>query len=153
VTIFLVRHAHAGKRSEWPGDDEERPISARGEAQSSSIGDLLVAGGVRRIVSSPYVRCVQTVQPAAKGLGLDVEPDERLAEGADVDDAMDLLLSLARDDGAACSHGDMIPLLLEQLVAQGMEVEGPLLHQKGSLWTIQMTDGRPVRGRYTPPSA
>jgi phosphohistidine phosphatase SixA len=153
VTIYLVRHAHAGKRSEWKGDDEERPVSTRGEAQSESIRDLLVAGKVRRIVSSPYVRCVQTVEPAAERLGLRVEADDRLAEGADLDDSMDLLLSLARCDGAACSHGDMIPLLLEQLVARGMEVKGPLLHQKGSVWTIEVADGRPVRGRYTPPSA
>lgn len=153
MTIYLVRHAHAGKRSEWKGDDEERPVSTRGVEQSESIRDLLLAGGVGRIVSSPYVRCVQTVEPAAERIGLTVETDERLAEGADVDDSMDLLLSLASTDGAACSHGDMIPLLLEQLVAQGMEVKGPLLHQKGSVWTIEVTDGRPVRGRYTPPSA
>jgi len=153
VAIFLVRHAQAGKRSEWNGDDEARPLSDRGQAQSASIRDLLLGADVRRVVSSPYLRCVQTVEPAAERFGLAVEADDRLGEGADVEAALELLLALDTDDGVACSHGDLIPMLLDQLIDQGMTVDGPLLHQKGSVWTIETDGGRPVRASYTPPAA
>jgi 8-oxo-dGTP diphosphatase len=153
VTFFLVRHSHAGRRSEWDGEDEARPLSPRGEAQSSAIADLLAETAVRRIMSSPYVRCVQTVEPAAEQFQLAVEPDERLAEGADLDDALELVLSLDPVNGVACSHGDVIPALLDRFAAMGMQAKGPLLHQKGSVWTIETNHGHPVRGRYTPPSA
>lgn len=152
VTIFLVRHAHAGKRSEWNGDDEHRPLSERGNAQSSAITGLLVDAGVGRVVSSPYLRCVQTMQPIARLRDLEVELDDRMAEGAGLHAALELLLSLDPVDGVACTHGDLIPEMIGQLAEQGMEIDGPILHQKGSVWTIETDDGRPARGRYTPPS-
>jgi 8-oxo-dGTP diphosphatase len=152
VTIFLVRHAHAGRRSEWEGDDTVRPLSDRGAAQTAAITALLADRKVRKVVSSPYVRCLQTVEPIAIEAGIDVVPDERLAEGADADAALALLLSLDGHDGVACSHGDIIPLVLRRLVAMGMKVDGPLLDQKGSMWTIHTRDGKPTKGRYTPPA-
>jgi 8-oxo-dGTP diphosphatase len=153
VTIFLVRHAHAGKRSEWEGDDTARPISDRGTTQTSGITDLLADRSVRRVVSSPFLRCVQTVEPLAEARGLSVVTDDRLAEGAGADQALELLLELDGEDGVACSHGDLIPHLLRRLVALGMAADGPLLDQKGSVWTIDIQDGIPTRGRYTPPVA
>jgi phosphohistidine phosphatase SixA len=153
VTIFLVRHAHAGKRSEWEGDDAARPISARGLAQTEAVTSLLARRPVTRVVSSPYVRCVQTVEPLAEAAGLSVEVDERFAEGADVDAAFELLLELDAVHGVACTHGDLIPPLLGRLVAMGMAVDGPLLDQKGSVWTIHFKNGVPTKGRYTPPAA
>jgi phosphohistidine phosphatase SixA len=151
VTIFLVRHAHAGKRADWDGDDSARPLSERGQAQTAAITDLLDGRSVGRVVSSPYVRCVQTVEPLAAAAGVAVDIDERLAEGSATDAAFELLLELDGAQGVACTHGDLIPLLLRRLVAMGMEVDGPLLDQKGSVWTIHTRAGVPTRGRYTPP--
>ncbi len=153
MTIFLVRHAHAGKRSEWKGDDVVRPVSARGVAQSEAIRDLLADRSVRRILSSPYARCVQTMEPLSAGLGVAIEPDDRFAEGARLRPALEAFLALDAVNGVACSHGDLIPELLRALVAIGMEVDGPLLDQKGSTWTIETNGGHPVRGTYTPPAA
>jgi phosphohistidine phosphatase SixA len=151
VTIFLVRHAHAGKRSEWDGDDSARPLSERGEAQTAAITGLLGDRKVRRVVSSPYVRCVQTVEGLADAAGVDVEVDSRLAEGSDTAPALELLLELDETHGVACTHGDLIPALLQRLVAMGMAVDGPLLDQKGSVWTIRTKGGVPMTGCYTPP--
>jgi len=153
MPIHLVRHAHAGSRSHWDGDDRLRPLSERGIEQSSWLADTLADRSVRRVVSSPYLRCVQTVEPLAAALGLEVEVDEALGEGADPQRAFDLLLSLAADDGVACSHGDLIPTLLRAFVNDGMAVDGPLLDKKGSLWVLDLEDGRPVRGRYRPPGS
>ncbi|MCX6509754.1 MAG: phosphoglycerate mutase family protein [Actinobacteria bacterium] len=152
MTIFLIRHAHAGKRSEWASDDRSRPLSDRGikqsEALTSVVGDIVVG----RIISSPFVRCMQTVQPLGTKFDVAVETSDAFAEGADVEIAYRLLLELAGDDGVACSHGDVIPHLLRRLVADGMDTDSPPIDQKGSTWIIEMRNGSPFHGRYVPPS-
>jgi phosphohistidine phosphatase SixA len=150
MAVHLVRHAHAGSRSDWEGDDRHRPLSERGADQAAWLSRQLVDAGVGRVVSSPFVRCVQTVEPLAATVDVEVEIHDELAEGGDPQRALDLLLSLEADNGVACSHGDLIPVLLRALVGEGMEVEGPLFDKKGSLWVIELEDGRPVRGRYVP---
>lgn len=153
MTIHLVRHAHAGKRSEWDGDDQQRPLSPRGEAQVEGLVAWLASQPLGTVRSSPYLRCVQTVEPLAAKLGVEVEHDERLAEGGDPDEALAALLELVEGGGVVCSHGDLIPVVLERLVDGGMRVEGPLLDQKGSTWVLETERGRVVRGRYVPPGA
>ena len=59
VTILLVRHARAGRRDRWKGDDRLRPLSKRGTAQARALPALLqdfAAGSGLRLVSSPWVR-------------------------------------------------------------------------------------------------
>jgi broad specificity phosphatase PhoE len=153
MAVHLVRHAHAGSRSDWDGDDRRRPLSERGTEQAAWLRRRLGDAGVGRVVSSPFVRCVQTVEPLAADADVVIEVDDALAEGGDPQRAFDLLISLDADDGVACSHGDLIPVLLRALVHAGMEVDGPLLDKKGSLWVIDLEDGRPVRGRYFPPGS
>lgn len=151
MAVHLVRHAHAGKRSEWSGEDSERPLSDRGRVQADALVADLAGVAIGRIVSSPYRRCLQTVEPLAEAHGLAVEPDEAFAEGMDGDAAHALLSELDAVDGVACSHGDVLPALLRRLVVNGMETTDPLIVQKGSMWIIEFSDGRPRRGRYVPP--
>lgn len=153
VAVHLIRHAHAGKRSSWADDDTQRPLSPRGREQAEGLADLLADEPVTRIVSSPYLRCVQTMEPLAARLGLAVEAHPALAEGADPDAATALLDELVASHGVACSHGDVIPLVLRRLQATGTEIEGPLLDQKGSTWVLAVEGGRMVRGRYVRPLA
>ena len=152
MTIFLIRHAHAGKRSEWATDDRLRPLSDRGVKQSEGLTTVVGDITVGRIISSPYVRCMQTVQPLGTKFDVAIETSDVFAEGADDEIAYRLLLELNDDDGAACSHGDVIPHLLRRLVADGMDTDGPLIDQKGSTWIIEMRNGSPFHGRYVPPS-
>ena len=108
MTSVLVRHASAGHRLDWEHDDRLRPLDARGRRQSADLVELLRPLGVRRILSSPYVRCVQTVEPLAAALGLEVELDERLEEGKGGAAA-----ELLREDGVVCcTHGDIVEALL-----------------------------------------
>jgi hypothetical protein len=65
VTVYLVRHARAGDRSRWTGDDWLRPLSVRGHRQAYLLIKLLADAKFDRILSSPYVRCMQTVVPIA----------------------------------------------------------------------------------------
>ena len=153
MTIFLTRHAHAGKRSEWTTDDRLRPLSKRGKSQADALTNVVGELVVGRILSSPYVRCVQTMEPLAERFELDILESDAFAEGANGNEAYQLLLELDEHDGIACSHGDVIPDLLRRLVADGMDTDGPLIDQKGSTWVIELRNGRPFRGRYVPPSS
>ena len=65
MAIHLVRHADAGNRPQWQGDDEDRPLNERGMRQAHTIAGLLAPTGVKRILTSRYARCVQTVEPIA----------------------------------------------------------------------------------------
>ena len=153
MTIFLTRHAHAGKRSEWTTDDRLRPLSKRGKSQADALTNVVGELVVGRIISSPYVRCVQTMEPLAEKFELNIAESDAFAEGANGNEAYQLLLELDEHDGIACSHGDVIPDLLRRLVADGMDTDGPLIDQKGSTWVIEMRNGRPFHGRYVPPNS
>jgi 8-oxo-(d)GTP phosphatase len=110
---ILVRHASAGDRHDWAGDDRLRPLDDKGRRQAEEIAAVLDSGDVRRVVSSPYVRCVQTVEPLAAELGLEVELDDRLAEGAGA-----AARPLLDEEGVVlCTHGDV----LHELLGRGLK--------------------------------
>jgi phosphohistidine phosphatase SixA len=116
MTVILLRHASAGHRKDWGGDDTLRPLDEQGRAQAAALRDELLAHGVTRAVSSPYVRCTQTLEP----LGLEVEVDERLTEGAPADETLELLGSI--DGAVACTHGDVIENVLGRPLEKGAAV-------------------------------
>jgi phosphohistidine phosphatase SixA len=116
MSVILLRHASAGDRDAWSGDDRLRPLDERGRAQAVALRDLLRARGVQRVLSSPYVRCTQTVAP----LELEIVPDERLAEGAPVEGTLALLHDL--DGAVACTHGDVVEAVIGRSLAKGAAV-------------------------------
>jgi 8-oxo-dGTP diphosphatase len=106
VTLLLIRHAYAGHRSDWEGDDHLRPLDQRGRHESDTLVDLLADFRLDRVVSSPYARCVQTVEPLAEARGLEIELDDQL--GADrLEDVPEVLERLRGEDAAVCTHGDL----------------------------------------------
>ena len=109
MSVLLLRHARAGERAAWTGDDTLRPLDDRGLRQALALRDL-AQRAIGRIVSSPYRRCVETVEPLAEALGIPIELDDRLAEGASTQLALVLLGEL--DGGLACTHGDVIEAVL-----------------------------------------
>jgi phosphohistidine phosphatase SixA len=118
VTSVLVRHASAGDRDDWAGDDRLRPLDARGRRQAVELVGLVDSLDVRRIVSSPFTRCVETVEPLAEALGLSVELDDRLAEGAG-----QAAYVLVQEDGVVCcTHGDVVGDLLGRGLKKGAAV-------------------------------
>ena len=115
---MLLRHASAGDRDDWDGPDHLRPLDKRGRRQAADLVELLRPFGLRRVVSSPYIRCVDTVVPLAAALGVPVEEDDRLAEGAGPG-ARELL----QEDGVlACTHGDVVYDVLGHDLKKGAAV-------------------------------
>ncbi len=135
MTLLLIRHASAGDAGQWQGDDRLRPLDAKGRHQAEALVTLLAEFDLDRIVSSPYLRCVQTVEPLARSRELESELDNAL--GADhLDDVPSVLERLRGQDAAVCTHGDL-PWL------------GSRSFKKGSVWVLDEA-GEPAR--HLPPA-
>ena len=153
MTIYIVRHAHAGSRSEWDGPDAERPLSDKGRGQTDAITAHLAGVPVERFVSSAAVRCCQTIAPAAQERGLAVEVHPALTEGARAEETTTLIWQLAADATSAVlsSHGDVIPAAIEALRADGVDVGDRHGLPKGTLYELDVVDGAITRATFVDP--
>ena len=148
MSLLLVRHADALSRHDWAPDDRLRPLTEKGFSQSRALVDLLAGHRIEVIVSSPAVRCVQSVEPLAAALGLEIVEDAVLSEGMPLDPVRRLIGDL--DRAVLCSHGDLIPDLIDHLIAEGMAAVGRDC-KKGSTWVIEREGADFARGTYLPP--
>jgi phosphohistidine phosphatase SixA len=151
MDVFVVRHAKAGSRRRFDGDDRLRPLSRNGRAQADALVTLLAHEGITRVLTSPYTRCRGTVEPLAVQLGLSVEDDEGLAEGSDWAYALKLAETAAAPI-ALCSHGDVIGDLMHHLASRGVQLDDDRI-EKGSTWVLQVEGGEIVKARYLAPPA
>jgi 8-oxo-(d)GTP phosphatase len=142
VRALLVRHARAGRRNEWTEDDRLRPLDKKGRRQAKALAGTLSELEAGRLLSSPYVRCVQTLEPAAERLGLPIEERDELAEGASAGGVIALLEELGSAVPALSTHGDVI----EALLGAGRPCK------KGAVWVLDVRDGRVRPERYLPPT-
>jgi 8-oxo-dGTP diphosphatase len=149
--LYVVRHADAGTRGRGDLPDELRPLSDRGVRQAEGLRDQLADAGIERLVASPFLRCIETLGPLAKKLGLEVEVDQRLAEGMGSIGALELAGELRDAPGAICSHGDVIPDLLEALLRRGTKLKDEPRWQKASTWVLSRDGDGFSKGRYLPP--
>ena len=150
--VYLVRHAKAGERRVWEAPDVERPLSSKGWKQARSVAARLAEQGVSSLYSSPYVRCVQTLEPLSELTGAEIVIDERLAEEQDFEPVLDLLTEV--DSGSVlCSHGDIIPAVLQALVRRGMEVQSDADWRKATVWVLRRKGDRITKGKVWPPPA
>lgn len=74
MKLFLVRHCSA------EGQEAAAPLTTAGQEQALRLADFLQEKEIARIISSPFLRARQSVQPLADRLGLLIDTDERLAE-------------------------------------------------------------------------
>ena len=134
--LLIVRHASAGDRDKWEGDDRLRPLDEKGLGQAEDLTQLLSPYSIERIVSSPFLRCVQTVEPLAKAQGLEVETSEELVDGAGPERLRGVLRELAGTAAAVCGHGEEIESLFGKT-------------KKGATWVVEAEELRPLELRRT----
>jgi phosphohistidine phosphatase SixA/predicted NUDIX family NTP pyrophosphohydrolase len=151
VNLHVVRHAQAEDRERWAGPDDDRPLTREGIRQAEGLVGVLEGRPIERVLSSPAVRCRQTVEPLARARGLPLEIDGRLLEGTPREQLMALLADVATRSTALCTHGDVIEEILANLVEDGILEGRALKLKKGSTWVIQTERRTPVRASYIPP--
>lgn len=142
MSQLLIRHATAGDPAAWVGDDRARPLDDEGRSQAPALVALLERYPLERVLTSPYLRCVQTVEPLAVARRLPLEYRHELGDDAEPQEAVALLgeLETAGTPAALCAHGDLIRELLGEELA------------KGGVAVVDATaTGLAVRQRLSPP--
>jgi 8-oxo-dGTP diphosphatase len=119
LTLLLIRHARAGEREEWTGDDRLRPLDEHGWSQAERLVELLAPYEIERILSSPYDRCVQTVEPLGRSREVSIEPREELDEEQQDVEGAALVRSLASEPVAVSCHGGLSDVLVGQRQKKG----------------------------------
>jgi phosphohistidine phosphatase SixA len=117
--LVLIRHASAGDREMWSGDDRERPLDERGRRQAEGLVSALEPYDIEHVLSSPARRCVQTVEPLASHLSVEIEKRPELMEGASREEALALVDELRGSAAALCTHGDVVFELLGDGLKKG----------------------------------
>jgi broad specificity phosphatase PhoE len=154
MLVLLVRHCHAGSKGCAGADDSLRPLSARGRAEADVIAEQLTRFAPGRVISSPLLRCVQTVEPLLTRTALALELSEALRPDAGKA-ATDLLRECAKKGPGPvvlCTHGEVI-----EVIQSDPRHKSPhkLWHsrrrEKGSVWILQYTGGRVTSADYRPP--
>ena len=147
--VLLVRHAKAGSRSQWEGDDALRPLSESGREQARQLAELLALFGPDRIASAPPVRCRETVVPLAEKLGgLPITEEPLLSEDGYWEDpaaGRGRLRELAAEPGVTvvCSQGGVIPDVVAALATAahlpGVDPDD-VPSRKASTWALTFDD-------------
>jgi 8-oxo-dGTP diphosphatase len=155
--LILVRHASAGSKDEWAGEDEQRPLDAKGAADASLLARLLACFAPRaRVVSSPAVRCRDSMHPYVAGFGGFVEVEavlapsgrsgyfsSRTSPGASVRKLVGDLVAGGQPT-VVCLHRENLPEALEAacaaLGAPSAVPEDPSL-PKGGFWVVHAAAG------------
>lgn len=150
--IYVIRHAHAGDKKKWRKPDTVRPISPKGHEQTEALTTRLVRLPINRIISSPAMRCEQTVGPLAMRLGLTVKASKALRRESNLEDVLRLIRKNKRRRVVLCTHGETIGPLIEHLAADTrVDLRGPMEWPKGSTWVLTTRRGRIRRARFIPP--
>jgi 8-oxo-dGTP diphosphatase len=121
-------------RSDSP-DDHQRSLTPEGRERARVLAALLGDQAHGEIVSSPFARCVETVEPLAARLGRTVVLSDLLAEGAEAAALLDLLRSLP-DGTVVCTHGDMMTKLALELEDARSRSVTEIQFDKGVVWVL-----------------
>jgi broad specificity phosphatase PhoE len=148
--IYLLRHAHAGSKKAWRGPDARRPLSAAGRREAAGLVPQYRDRPVATILSSPALRCQQTVQPLADRRRLPVGLEGRLDVDAEAEEAA-ALLRPDLDDVVLCTHGELIGQLLGLLRARGAPIDQDARWPKGSTWLLRLNGDQVAEATYLPP--
>ncbi|MFK5635613.1 MULTISPECIES: NUDIX domain-containing protein [unclassified Ornithinimicrobium] len=171
--LLLVRHARALARGNWDGPDPQRPLVEVGRRRAERMVQVLQAYAPLRVLSSPSVRCVDTVLPFTAATGVPLTTKKGLSEEGFAEDPaksrkhLEKVLAVG-EPIAVCTQGPVLPGLLQTLAARadpepGRRPRGMLarlaevLLDKGEVLACTMTgrgeDARVVAvERHRPPS-
>lgn len=150
-TFYVVRHAKAGSRNEWSGDDRKRPLTNKGMKQAEDLVLALAPYPIVAIFTSGHLRCVQTVEPLARVRHLEVKLSPSLEEGQGLEGLTEFLGDRSLAETVLSTHGDITEELVEDLVNREVIEPGEGGIDKGSTWVLEVDEhGVAERARYIP---
>ncbi len=138
MTIVLVRHAHRDTSDRML----DNGLSAKGWEQARAVAQEIrrilesekAGGDLVELISSPKLRCLETLDPISRILGVGVQIDPRLDEQGAAETGRNFsdrvleyfsFLKLKENKSAIlvlCSHGDWIPEFTYRLTQERLEL-------------------------------
>jgi 8-oxo-dGTP pyrophosphatase MutT (NUDIX family) len=155
-TVLIVRHATAGRKARYHGDDRKRPLDRKGRAQAKWLVPQLLAFGASTLYAADRSRCVQTIEPLARELDVPIAVEPTLTEeayAADPEAAQKRILEIAAEaDGipAVCSQGKVIPYLIQWWCDRDGVKPDKSRNRKGSTWVLSLFDGQLIAADHLP---
>ncbi|WP_372237667.1 NUDIX hydrolase [Rothia nasimurium] len=153
--VIVVRHAKAKPRASWAGAEGERSLAATGKRQALAVGRLLEAWAPERIISSPWVRCMQTVYPYSKAFGISIKEKRALTEAhharspKQTRKVVESLFEKRDKSVVLCTHRPVLPTVLEVFGGQlgkrlrpHLPTSDPYL-KPGEMWVLQVSVAHP----------
>jgi 8-oxo-(d)GTP phosphatase len=113
VPLILLRHAKAVHKASWKHADSRRPLDDSGRDDAKALAELLACFAPRaRLITSPAVRCVETLRPFAElsGAHLQEEPSLYVHHQLSATDQADSRPSIAALVGEAIATGEPVIL-------------------------------------------
>ncbi|MCL4449467.1 MAG: histidine phosphatase family protein [Actinobacteria bacterium] len=150
MKVYLVRHALAVDQFVFKGDDERRPLTEKGKTQAQGLVALLDNIKFRSLLSSPALRCIETLEPLAKYKGAKIDIQPLLGLSAQPDDTLGYLVTL-KHNVVACSHGENILGILEFLFSQKVAGVDKVRARKGSVWLLEIENHTVISATYISP--
>ena len=137
--IYIVRHCQA------EGQPPESQLTEVGFQQAAELAVLFSNMKINRILSSPYLRAIQTVEPMSKETNIRIEIDDRLAErtlsSEDLPDWMDKLKATYDDlelkyEGGESSKEAMTRIVSVVEEAFGSDTENTIIVTHGNIMSL-----------------
>lgn len=118
--VVIVRHARARKRSTWAGDEETRPLTPTGRGQAHGVVPVLSAYGAVEVTTSPWQRCLDTIEPYCRETGLFAIADDGLTEAGHAAEPKRAKQAIkgalnAFANAAICTHRPVLPTVVKAL--------------------------------------
>lgn len=153
--LVLLRHAKAVKRSEWDGDDGDRPLDVYGQTQAKRLLPTFLPFAISEIHSSDAIRCMETVEPMARALDLHTVVASDLSEyrhETHKESALDYAQGLMDSGKSAiiCSHNPILPKLLKKLIGKKNFKDLDRKLEPGEAWILHHRDGEIVAIDWAP---
>lgn len=150
MRLTILRHATAGSKQQWAMSDEQRPLDLDGEHTADLLAKVLSSHPVRRLISSPSVRCIQTLGPLAEECDIAIELWDGIGPDADPTNLASCFAQPAFSDTVFCTHGEVVsPLLVTpafRAVLRDSGLSRARLLTKGTGWRLRVTPNGKVVG-------
>jgi len=157
MRLIVVRHGIAIAKRRWEGPDADRPLTPNGARQAKAVAARLAPYRPIAILSSPSLRCRQTVEPLAARTATLVQNHKALGVDAGAS-SLELIHQLVATESPTstvvlCTHREV---LVEILPALAAEFRVALGHRppgaKGGSWTLRFRGDRLVNVKYWRPN-
>jgi phosphohistidine phosphatase SixA len=150
--LSVVRHAEAGDRERFVGDDSLRPLSRQGRRQANALAKRLGESSLD-LITSPYLRCVETLSPTSSRLRRAMMLASWLVEGEPADEALYQLIELTGEIGGlvACTHQDVMLGMVDVALAAGAVPSSQPIFEKAATAEFTIMSGKVVAVSFVAP--